>query len=474
MNKSVSNQLVSLVSSYFDAFNIHENTAIVLGVSGGKDSMMLLHLMHSIRSNIVAVHVNYKLRGVDSEEDQALVDRFCKDNRIPFHVFEAPEFNGGNFQEKARRYRYKCFKEVAHSLKAENYVVCTAHHLQDQVETIFHRVLEGKALQLFKGIPVFENKYFRPLLSVNRNQIDAYILENNVAWRLDKSNLKMDYSRNFLRNTIIPEIKKKYKSVDSSMLKLANLSTTFDESISFILNTVLLNPFSMDLAKWRQLSEHLRFATINYWLHSSLCMFNLTEKTVKEIANQLVGNIGNGWVYKLKTKNDAATWYLNSLNEVIYAFNSSHYKQYEPTYLPQIETPNQAVFIANFFQITLQDSTNGMDFSLNEKLFFQLNESNSTCYFRSYKVGDRFTPVGFSGKSKKVSDILSENNIPSYLRQYAVLIIGNDKPIALLFPSFNYMADNVQLIGLISEHGKVVDNTKPVFLISKIDGNGHL
>lgn len=193
-----------------------KNSRFLLAVSGGVDSMVLLHLFSDFYQQQTAdnrlpfevAHINYKLRGEDSDLDQKLVEDFCRKNKIKCHTYEVSEKDNcpknGSIQLWARELRYRFFREIQER-EGVGFLV-TAHHLNDQLETFFINLSRGSGLVGLAGIPADENDILRPLLAFSKEEIYAFAQKNKIPFREDISNQKNDYLRNKIRNKIVPEL----------------------------------------------------------------------------------------------------------------------------------------------------------------------------------------------------------------------------------------------------------------------------
>ena len=184
-----------------------ESSNFLLAVSGGADSMALLQLFYSSRFKIQVAHVNYHLRGKDSDADQELVKNFCSVNNIPFHLYEVSDKDQkpeNSIQNWARNLRYDFFRKIQ---KTENldYLV-TAHHLNDQLETFLINLSKAAGIHGLSGIPANENQILRPLLNFTKEEIYTFAKTHHLEFREDVSNQKNDYLRNFIRNEIAPKL----------------------------------------------------------------------------------------------------------------------------------------------------------------------------------------------------------------------------------------------------------------------------
>lgn len=197
----------------------------LLAVSGGADSMVLAFLFKKHGFAFEIAHVNYHFRGEDSNLDQKLVEDFCQENQIKFHlkdISDEEKSDMKSLQNCAREIRYQFFFDL---LEKENldYIV-TAHHLNDELETFFINLSRGSGIKGLSGIPKNENQIVRPFLNFSKEEIYAFAKENNIEFREDKSNEKNDYLRNKIRNQLVPKITEIFP----------NFLTQFQESLSHL------------------------------------------------------------------------------------------------------------------------------------------------------------------------------------------------------------------------------------------------
>lgn len=182
---------------------------LLLAVSGGIDSMVLLDLFYKLKFDICVVHCNFQLRGKESDADEMLVRGTCQDSYIPYFIesFDTLEFakeNKLSIQLAARKLRYDWFQEII-SLGFD--YVLTAHHLDDNVETFLINFIRGTGLEGLTGIPAQNGNIIRPLLPFSREEIENYAQQNKIQWREDSSNASDKYFRNKLRHDIVPTLK---------------------------------------------------------------------------------------------------------------------------------------------------------------------------------------------------------------------------------------------------------------------------
>ena len=190
---------------------IRPGMRVLCAVSGGADSMCLLHVLFSNRESlgitVAAAHFNHCLRGGESERDCAFVTSFCEEHRIPLlsERGDAAAFarsSGMGIEESARTLRYEFLSRAAEKLGCT--VVATAHNLEDNAETVLFHLVRGSASEGLAGIPPVRGNVIRPLLGVSRKEIEAYLEEHHIPFVTDSSNLSDDYTRNKLRHQVLP------------------------------------------------------------------------------------------------------------------------------------------------------------------------------------------------------------------------------------------------------------------------------
>ena len=193
---------------------IKSGDSIVIGVSGGPDSICLLHILNELKQElnfkIYVAHINHLIRK-EAEEETEYVQEFCKKLGIECFVKridvqkEAKDLKRGT-EETGRKVRYEFFDEILEKTKSNK--IATAHNNNDKVETIIMNILRGSGTSGLKGIePIKKGKYIRPLIEIEREEIENYCIENKLEPRIDKSNNENIYTRNIIRNIVIPYIK---------------------------------------------------------------------------------------------------------------------------------------------------------------------------------------------------------------------------------------------------------------------------
>lgn len=200
---------------------------LTLAVSGGKDSMCMLDYFVGNADALPpfsVINFEHGLRGSDSEEDSRFVARYCREKGVECRVVKLDcrsfcEQGGYGVEQGARILRRREYERIVASGEADR--VLTAHHADDNTESVLMHILRGSGLKGLCGIPRDDGVVFRPLLCVTRKEIDSYVASRAVPYREDASNGDNSYSRNFLRNGIIPELESRYPGVRRNLIMLA-------------------------------------------------------------------------------------------------------------------------------------------------------------------------------------------------------------------------------------------------------------
>ncbi len=199
---------------------LRDASEVSVALSGGADSVCLLHILWGLQDELniklSALHFNHKLRGEESERDEAFVRELCHYYSIPLTVGSADirseaDRSGESIELAARNIRYSFFKANAKGL------VATAHTASDNLETVIYNITRGSGTRGVSGIPAIRDIYIRPLIDCTRAEVEEYIEKNGLSYVTDSSNLTDEYSRNFIRHNIIPKLKELNPAVEHTV-----------------------------------------------------------------------------------------------------------------------------------------------------------------------------------------------------------------------------------------------------------------
>lgn len=290
---------------------INENDVIVVGVSGGPDSIALLYCLNKFKNylkySIICAHINHLIRK-DSTEDEEFVENVCKKLKIPFfkkreNILELSKKLKKGTEETGREVRYKFFDEVLEKNNANK--IAIAHNQNDNAETMLLNLIRGTGLRGLEGIQEIEyGKFIRPFINISREEIENYCEKNNLKPRIDSTNKENIYNRNIIRNEILPLIKKINPNIVET---LSRTSKIIKEENEFIKESALnfFNSYSQisvgeiafDLKDFNKLSnsvkQNLILLTIEKLVGNAK---NVEKSNVDDIIKLANRNIGNKFI----------------------------------------------------------------------------------------------------------------------------------------------------------------------------------
>ena len=396
----------NIESSFYHLLSNHNVEHYYLAVSGGCDSMVMLSLFKKQKRPFTVLHVNYHLRGEESDGDEAFVRQFCEDNSIPFYVLShklsSDLKDGGNLQNLARKVRYDFFK--SYLSKHESAILCLAHHQDDQEEGFWMAMARGGGLRAISGMNTFKKPFLRPFLKHRKIEILNYARVQNIKWREDLSNQSNKYTRNIWRNVLLPELKAKFTHISSSvelLQKHFDEQANHDRKASRLLIPSIFQDFEIT-------REELIRLNSNQWIEF-LDQMNIRKNLALPIIELLNGENGKKIFLDSNDNNYRAVWKReNSLYFEIKAQTSSP---------PPV------------FTTRIIDSLPGK-FSKRE-LYLDPNKIKGNLSVRRWQNGDRMCPIGLKG-SKLVADILKDDKAHASDKSTHWVLVDEEKIISLI------------------------------------------
>ena len=381
---------------------LHSNDYVVIGLSGGPDSMVLLNLLiqykHEIGFNIVCAHVHHNVRK-ESDDEADFVKNYCENNNL---IFEMTKFNyEDKFSESlAHKMRYEYFNKIINKYNAK--YLFTAHHGDDLIETILMKIVRGASLSGYLGFDsIVKNDNYttiRPLVFVTKKKILDYANERNILYVLDKSNEDESYTRNRFRKYILPKLKEEDENVH---LKFLEFSNTLKEYQDYVLSE----------------SEKKYDSIINNQTIDIILL--------KKNKDLIIKNILYKWLYSIY-KNDIDLINKRHIDSLIKLINSDKpnmeldlpnikiVKQYDKLSIDKNIIKQEYEYIINK-EIILPNGkkilmVNESDVSSNYAIYLNSNDIKLPLYVRSIKNGDKMTIKNMDGH-KKIKDILINEKI---------------------------------------------------------------
>lgn len=378
---------------------------ILLTVSGGVDSMVMLTLCEALNYNIGVAHCNFSLREKESDEDEVMVEEYCKKLKVPFFNMrfatkQEMERTGESVQMAARRLRYDWFERLA--LEEGYNIIAIAHHADDSIETFFINLFRGTGLKGLTGITKMRGKVVRPMLFTSRKEILEYAHENKVEYREDSSNRSTKYLRNKIRLGLIPRIReinpKFTELMGNNIQRLSDAQHFIQTSIERLRAQILTTSSTQNIIDPSLIDDDYPVGFVIYEILSSYGFKgDVVESLVRSIEQQNSGKkfyskenvayIDRGKIIiEPIEEDDPCECLLAEFSTKIYCGNSMIYV--EKLDIDEIESLNVA------------DNVALLDL---EKLSFPLTA-------RRWAEGDNFIPLGLTGH-KKVSDMLIDAKV---------------------------------------------------------------
>ena len=273
-----------IAPSYLDPINACQGR-VVVGLSGGMDSVVLLHQMTLLDNiELTAIHINHQLQS-EANDWARFCRQLCAVWGVPLICESVVVETAGNLEAMARQARYNAFKT---HLK-ENDLLLLAHHQNDQIETIFLSLLRGHSPLGLKGMPLTRSvgnaTLLRPLLAVSRDAIAEYAIKNGLNWVEDKSNLDANYDRNFLRWHIIPQLKQRWPDMSKNILsaweRTEDKLMALETEAQTLLAHCLRSPRLLALARFAELNGTQQVAVLRRWLLANM-RASPTQKSLAE------------------------------------------------------------------------------------------------------------------------------------------------------------------------------------------------
>ncbi len=420
---------------------------VMVALSGGVDSVVLLHLFIHAGYSVTAAHCNFKLRGDESDADEQMVRDLCTQWDIKLFVKSCPAKSYADtqkltIQEAARDLRYDFFEKTARQYHFDK--IAVAHHADDDLETFFINLFRGSGVQGLKGIPVKRDRIIRPLMFATRYEIEQYARQYKIPWREDSSNRSGKYLRNRIRHELLPLLEQlatgkagllsalRHLKDDAFMLDIL-LKEEQKKIIEQQGETIIIHP--------EKLSPSIPFSRLAYYLFKE---YGFNEQDTKDILearqHQATGKIfySKDWRLVLDRK----------LLLIRPMQTKNHQKEY---FLEQnvssIDEPFQA-------DITILDPSAIKKEALINKLeaFMDLEKLHFPLKIRKWQKGDRFQPYGMKG-SKLLSDFFTDQKWSAFQKEDIWLMESGEEIVWIVG---HRLADTV----------KITPETKQVFRIS--------
>jgi len=448
---------------------VQRGDRLIVGVSGGADSMVLLHLLNACREafdlSLIVAHVNHGLRPAESEKEAELVQKEAARFGLPceyeqFRVREFQKKGGLSLQDAARRVRFRFFYDLLQKHQAQK--IALGHHADDQVETLLLRLIRGAGLHGLKGmLPIREGKVIRPLLEVWEEEIRSFAAEKKIPFLSDSSNLKKDYLRNRIRLALIPLMEREYQpNFKEILLRTSNILREEDDYLEKGSETAYQKiiredggTLSFQFSEYQSLHQAIQWRVIRKILEK-ICDWGVTveegkrseihdvyQKLYQSSPSFLLELSRGAWIEK---RYDAVLLGKGKV-EPILPFDVELISPGR-TFIPEI---GKEVVIVETDRDGFRNYSGPLDTALMDygSVRFPLR-------MRNFRPGDRFYPLGSKG-TQKLKEFFIDHKIPKFERPKVPLLVSGERIVWIV----GYRID---------ERVKVTDKTGKVLTVKVV------
>ena len=398
---------------------IESNDIIVVGFSGGPDSVflveMLKKLQHFFNFKIYLVHINHLLRGEDADSDENFSFEYAKKNNLEIFIKRIPVKEiakeiGKTLEEVGREERYKFFSEIYEKVRATK--IATAHNKDDQIETFLFRLIRGTSLQGLEGIKIKNNNVIRPISEIYKKDILEYLNKNEIQYKIDKTNFENEFTRNSIRLDLIPFIEERYNiKFKDKIFSLIEEIRENNQNNSLNLSDYVNSENKIILEKMKFLSNFDKKNLLSLFLNKKNIEINRNK--IDEI-NSLIKSNGTKKIdldKSYRIVKDYTYLYIEDKKENCVINNN----------VIQVKIPSEQIF--DNFKITVSTVEN-LDIPKQKNQYLLDAIYNDIIEVRYRKEGDRI----FLGEkhSKKIKEIFIDQKIPKDIRDRLPIFLYNN------------------------------------------------
>lgn len=406
------------------------NDKILLAVSGGMDSMCMLHIFSKLEYTIAVCHINHMLRGEESEQDALFVQKKCEELHIPFHLCkvdtqEKVDQLKGNLQEIAREIRYDHFDKLANTHLYTR--IATAHNADDNAETFMMRAIDGAGLAGLKGIPIKNGKIIRPLIQCTRTEIEKFAQSHDISYRVDRSNQSLKYRRNQIRHQLMPTLlhikstavqglKTTIENIDDSQKLLAYLAQLhWDKFCAILPNGVIID------------RDILKTPGVQSLLFLQFSKYGFNRNQIQQLLEH-PKNYGNEFESQSHLLHVERAGF-----SIILKNEATIQKEIQISSIGAFQINHELKFIIEKVNTFALNSNPNEEFANTVCLSFPLK-------IRYWESGDQFQPIGMNGKTQSLQDYFVNQKIDKIKKSNIPLLVSQEKIIWIMGHRLSHLA----------------------------------
>ena len=400
--------MLNKFQTYLSSF-IEKNPAehFFIAVSGGHDSMLLLDTCRICAIPITVLHVNYQLRGKESDDDQTFIEQYCQTHALPLKVkridLQEKLTSGGNLQQLARKKRYDFFE--SHLNQVTNSCLMVAQHQDDQLETFWLQLFRGAGMSGLQGMLEKNGRILRPLLPFSRTQLAQISQKANLKWREDSSNASTKYLRNLFRLKLLPELEAKIPSLRES---IQTVQRVFQEALKERENEI--QSLSERIKNDNIITLNELINTPDYLLVEVFKKLYIPAVFTKKMTILIEGEVGKQYSWQAD---------LNA------PFQSMMKERDGIRFIPN---DSESSITPSFDCEFIREIPRTFD---KNSLYLDHSKIQGNLYIRKWQEGDRMYPIGLKG-SKLISDILKDDHVPTSKKSNCFVLCDDEKIICCI------------------------------------------
>lgn len=408
------------IEHFLEKYQIPKEAGFILAISGGADSISMLHAFKYMNLKILALHCNFSLRGKESDMDEQFVKRFCDNYGIAHSVkkFDTTGYakeHGLSIEMAARELRYAWFHEMKAKKKMDYIVV--AHHADDVAETVLINFCRGTGIKGLTGIKPVNDDILRPLLDCSRNDILKYIEDHQLGFRTDSTNNSLDYMRNKIRHKIIPVMKEINPSLLSTVADTCETLKETEQIFSYGIRT--LQEEIMDCEDDEiliHIDKTIASPAPYTLLYETLRPFGFNKTQIRDILNAHAATPGKQFI----TDN-----YVLEKGRTYWRLYDNSIRRQQTMEIPQPGTYTLGDCLFEVFRFPWTE-----DFEIPDSPDIACLDADKIKFpltIRNWQAGDYFCPIGMKRSKKKLSDFFTNQKFSTRQKQECLLLLSEDK-----------------------------------------------
>ena len=399
----------------------NKDERILIGLSGGRDSVFMTTMFQLSGYNIAIAHCNFNLRGKEANNEQKFVESYAKQNSLEFYTinFNTKEYaakKGISIQMAARDLRYNWFEKI----RIENNFdkIAIAHNKNDSVETFLINLTRGTGIKGLTGIKAINGNIIRPILFAKRTEITNYLKQKNISWKDDSSNDSDKYTRNNIRHNIIPEFEEMNKDFISTMFnnieKLDSVYKIYNKEIDYKRKKILIRQTDKILINIEILKK---LSPLNTYLYEFIKEFNFSPEQVKDII-EIIDSIPGKQVISQSHR------IIKDRNYLIISETNKNINK--PEFI--IKTGTIEIKVPLHLHFDMFNNSNYTIPKTNNIASLDYDKVNFPLKLRKWVKGDKFKPFGMNN-FKKLSDFFTDNKFSVIDKENTWILTDNDNNI---------------------------------------------